>query len=636
MKKWMNGLFFPFIGLASLVWFLVRVIPKPSRAKYPCMRAAAPIASSFVLYVAGLLSTMLVFKKARRFLIESRYVLFSITLVAGFVLALATQIQQSERAHAVVLSTLEGANQPMGEGKGIFPGRVAWIYDPDATDAACANTAGDYWYQDDNTSQTVVNSMLSKGLQMITGETTDAAAWSAVFRNYNQAHGKGNVGYKAGEQIVIKINLNGQNNYPTQPNINTSPQICYAVLNQLINVVGVAQSDIGIGDPGTSMGNVHWDKCHSAFPNVKYWGQGSGRTPAVKSKSNVWFASDGGMQDPLPQFYLDAAYMINIPVFKKHHRAGVSLCSKNHFGSISGYNSNGAFNWHYSLPCPNGGADVSNGGYGVYRCFVDIMGHRDLGGKTVLYLIDGIWGSTNWGHPAVKWRMAPFNNDWPSSIFLSQDPVAVESVGFDFLYNEFDPSHPTEGKYDPGDNHGPFSRYAGADDFMHQAADSKNWPEGFKYDPENDGTPLPASMGTHEHWNNATDKKYTRNLGGGTGVELVSNVQPSGGVNRNTGANAGAGSFTLDQNYPNPFNPSTRIGYHLSEVSDVSVRLTDATGRIIRTFSVGRRDAGSYEVQWDGLTDGGHPAPSGVYCVQMTAKSGGQTFSRSGKMALCR
>ena len=35
--------------------------------------------------------------------------------------------------------------------------------------------------------------------------------------------------------------------------------------------------------------------------------------------------------------------------------------------------------------------------------------------------------------------------DWPSSFFLSMDPVAIQSVGFDFLYEEFDEDHPTEG-----------------------------------------------------------------------------------------------------------------------------------------------------------------------------------------------
>jgi len=37
------------VGLSSTVWFLIRVIPKPSRAAYPCMQASAPVMSAFVL-----------------------------------------------------------------------------------------------------------------------------------------------------------------------------------------------------------------------------------------------------------------------------------------------------------------------------------------------------------------------------------------------------------------------------------------------------------------------------------------------------------------------------------------------------------------------------------------------------------
>ena len=42
------------LGIASTVWFLIRVIPKPSRAGYPCMRAAAPFMSAFVVYLLSL------------------------------------------------------------------------------------------------------------------------------------------------------------------------------------------------------------------------------------------------------------------------------------------------------------------------------------------------------------------------------------------------------------------------------------------------------------------------------------------------------------------------------------------------------------------------------------------------------
>jgi hypothetical protein len=35
-----------------------------------------------------------------------------------------------------------------------------------------------------------------------------------------------------------------------------------------------------------------------------------------------------------------------------------------------------------------------------------------------------------------------------------------------------------------------------------------------------------SSLGVHEHWNNAQEKKYSRNLGQGQGIELVT-VGPS-------------------------------------------------------------------------------------------------------------
>jgi parallel beta-helix repeat protein len=102
--------------------------------------------------------------------------------------------------------------------------------------------------------------------------------------------------------------------------------------------------------------------------------------------------------------------------------------------------------------------------------------------------------------------MEPFNNDWPSSLFISQDQVAIDSVCFDFLVAEWP------------DTNGP--AHAGADDYMHEAALADNPPSGTFYDPEGDGTRL-ASLGVHEHWNNPVDKQYSRNLGTDGGIELV-------------------------------------------------------------------------------------------------------------------
>jgi len=595
------------------------------------MRATAPFAGSFLVWVSGLLGSTIFFKRAKRFRAESRILLSVFSFLIAFVLFTGTILQDSPPLRAVSFSTLEAPNQPIGQGQGIFPGRVVWIHDPEATDETCTNRVNDYWYQDDNANQEVVNRMVSKGLQALTGQSSDALAWDALFRYFNRNHGKGDVGYTSGEKIVIKINLNGVSMGPDK--INTSPQVCYAILDQLIRVVGVSQSDIWIGDPNINFDTPHWNKCHSAFPNVHYWGKKTGQTPVVGTQTDVLFASDGGKKNKLPQPYIDASYLINIPVLKKHHRAGISLCAKNHFGSVTPFNSNGAFDWHYSLPCPDAGGNVTNGEYGVYRCFVDIMAHKDLGGKTLLYLVDGLWSSINWGHPPIKWRMSPFNNDWPNSLFFSQDPVAIESVGFDFLYHEFGPDHPTEGAYDPRDDHGPFPHYAGVDDYLHQAADATYRPSGFVYDPEKDGTPIPASLGVHEHWNNAEEKKYSRNLGLDKGIELVYIQGTSGVENRGSFSIKG---FQLEQNYPNPFNPSTEIQYHLSETVRVALLICGIDGKPVRTLFSGTQQAGSYRFFWDGCLDSGAPAASGVYLCTLRIEKDGIFSQSSRKMVLTR
>ena len=35
------------------------------------------------------------------------------------------------------------------------------------------------------------------------------------------------------------------------------------------------------------------------------------------------------------------------------------------------------------------------------------------------------------------------------------------------------------------------------------------------------GKVLPKSLGVHEHWNNAQEKKYSRNLGKQKGIDLL-------------------------------------------------------------------------------------------------------------------
>ena len=61
------------------------------------------------------------------------------------------------------------------------------------------------------------------------------------------------------------------------------------------------------------------------------------------------------------------------------------------------------------------------------------------------------------------------------------------------------------------------------DNYLHEAAQAVKPPSGTVYDPNGTGKPL-ASLGVHEHWNNAKDKRYSRNLGRKEGIELIAEL----------------------------------------------------------------------------------------------------------------
>ncbi len=77
--------------------------------------------------------------------------------------------------------------------------------------------------------------------------------------------------------------------------------------------------------------------------------------------------------------------------------------------------------------------------------------------------------------------------------------------------------------------------------------------------------------------------------------------------------------FELRQNYPNPFNPSTTIAYRLARNSDVSLKIYDLSGRLVRTLVQGRQQAGYRQIQWDGRDEHGQNVSSGSYIYKLRA-----------------
>ena len=91
-------------------------------------------------------------------------------------------------------------------------------------------------------------------------------------------------------------------------------------------------------------------------------------------------------------------------------------------------------------------------------------------------------------------------------------------------------------------------------------------------------------------------------------------------------------SYALHQNYPNPFNPETTIRFDVPQASPVSLRIYNVTGQLVRELTAGHRQAGSYEIHWNGLNDQSHLVPSGIYFYHMKAGD----FTATRKMALIK
>jgi hypothetical protein len=77
--------------------------------------------------------------------------------------------------------------------------------------------------------------------------------------------------------------------------------------------------------------------------------------------------------------------------------------------------------------------------------------------------------------------------------------------------------------------------------------------------------------------------------------------------------------FELSQNYPNPFNPVTTIEYNLPRRSHVTIEIYNILGQKVRTLIDREESAGSYAITWDGRTNIGQQAATGVYLYRLQA-----------------
>ena len=480
-----KSLMFHIAGIAAIIWFLVRVVPKPDRIRYPCQQMSIITAITYITFWSIMFQGVILFIKK----VKKRTTKFVPALLVAFIVMFSTtsmvfgQIYSQNNPKNIPWNPVP--KEPMGTPTGLNPGRVVWVWNPNATSKFLKG----FWWLKENNNQEVINQMFIDGICNLAGYSDIYIAWDSLFRYFNEKKGYGPNSYHPGEKIAIKINLNNcwlDLSYKNVDNDrDANPYVVKALLRQLIDIVGVPEEDITVYDASRKMFDWFYNRAYyesypssslvPEFPNVHFVdavGGASGREKVIPSDEKIYFADETGLTRTLPTCVTEAKYLINMPILKRHPiDNGVTLSGKNFFGT-----------WIEPVAPVH---DYHRQAFtmGNLAPQTDLLAHKQLGGKTLLYIGDGLF-ATKTDHKKIgKFKMKPFNNDWTNSLFFSQDPVAIDSVMYDFLYAEG--TNPCEGSHN----------------YLHQCAE----PPENSYDPENDGIYLSESLGVHEHWDTSFD-----------------------------------------------------------------------------------------------------------------------------------
>lgn len=395
-------------------------------------------------------------------------------------------------------------HEAYGTGIGAMPGRVVWAHDP----ASVEWDGSGYWWETEHFDEAVIQKMVNDSIASLGGKENAKDGWNELFTANKSARSM-NSGYTNGEKIAVKANINGSglfdddNSGETQMSY-TNPVLLKALLTSLVKEGGVNPSDITVYDVSRIFPEYMVELCTAGeLKGIHFVGRNNGT--ADENAPINWSYQFSGKVNYLPTCVTEATYVINLANLKGHSY-GITLCGKNHFGSFINGN---------ALRPPEGAnlhQWLTKSEMGIYSPLVDLMANADLGGKTVLYMLDAIICApsegASIGEKNAKWQQSPFDGYYTASIFVSQDPVAIDSVGADFLNNE-----PTV----TGNNRS--AADITNENYLHEAGLVGEASSGITYTDGNGHTV--TNLGVHEHWNNSVEKLYSRNLGKDEGIELI-------------------------------------------------------------------------------------------------------------------
>jgi len=271
-----------------------------------------------------------------------------------------------------------------------------------------------------------LDDMLAVGLQRFTGQGNLRQAWLAVLSNYID-----------GDRIAIKPNFNFAE-HGGEFTI-TSPSLINSVVSQLVESLNVKPELIFIYDvcrkiptelvrdridyPVNFIERIDSDSIiGKARIRLNYGLATADVNAEIKMRENIVDNDGVPIKCYLPQVITQAQHLINMPLLTNHIFIANSGSLKNHYGTVR-------FSNYSDTPSALHGSVMA-------KSIVDINRHPQIRHKTKLIIGDGLFGvyDRGEGQGKKKWRF--FGKDFPKSIFLSRDPVAIDSVMSKIIIHE--------------------------------------------------------------------------------------------------------------------------------------------------------------------------------------------------------
>jgi len=643
-------------GFIALLWFLIRVIPKPSRAMYPCQRAAFPLASAFVVWLTGLIGSFLSFKRARLYFRNSKHSAAVSFLSLSIIIFGITQLfspPEQTFANSEQFSMIDfSADSSLVQPKAVV---------------------------------SIIRSNKAKA------EDIDSLEICDMVRSAVEQAGGFDTLIHDGSVVVLKPNLitiaQADDNFdptgPPLPEKVNSVTTDYRIIQAVVNLVReknpngkvYVMEGSALGKTRDNMSKMGWFKISGVDEFICLdeacgaWRDTSAKELVKVSlpagKALYSFASN---EYYFNKIFYEADVVISIPVLKTHCNAAITGAVKNiGIGAtpINIYGANDSKHWRVDV--------INHDGYNfiyLHNWIHDYYFCRPVN----FAVMDGLTGIEN-GPIVLTYDPVTQKKKNTRCILASKDPIALDAVAS--LMVQVDPSkvrhlvtlhNDSLGCNDPKyirvkgmrvdevkDHYSSSVTYAQYTDFTSPTVSVNSFrltddslfvslnasAKVVKVEITVDGEFL-APIITNGFQNAAVKLEKPVSNPGQIKILAYDRYLNCTVVNLQTtdvGANGKSEpvDFALLQNYPNPFNPSTTISYQLSMSGHVELKVFDINGREITTLINREQQAGSYKINFDGSN-----LSSGVYLCKFNAMPAlrfgrhASEFTKTIKMTLIR